>query len=85
MDSTDPAFVVVSVRDSGPGFPPEIAERMFTPFSTTKDTGMGLGLSISRSIIESHGGRIWSVTDDPESGADIRFTLPSFTDSKDDA
>lgn len=79
-DAADPRFVVVGVKDSGPGFPADFIERMFKPFSTTKATGMGLGLSISRSIIESHGGRIWSVADGAESGADIRFTLPSYTD-----
>jgi two-component system sensor kinase FixL len=82
LDPANPGFVTVAVQDSGPGFPPELADRMFKPFSTTKSTGMGLGLSISRSIIEAHGGRIWSVTDGPETGADIRFTLPSYTDLK---
>jgi len=82
LDPADPSFVIVGVKDSGPGFPPEFADRMFKPFSTTKTTGMGLGLSISRSIIETHGGRIWNVTDEIECGADIRFTLPSYTDIK---
>jgi two-component system sensor kinase FixL len=85
LDPASPGFVTIAVQDSGPGFPPEFADRMFKPFSTTKSTGMGLGLSISRSIIEAHGGRIWSVTDGPEAGADIRFTLPSYTDLKSDS
>lgn len=82
LDPDDPTFVVIAVQDTGPGFPPEFVDRMFKPFSTTKSAGMGLGLSINRSIIESHGGRIWSVTDGPETGADIRFTLPSYMDIK---
>ncbi|MGH7005480.1 MAG: ATP-binding protein, partial [Alphaproteobacteria bacterium] len=72
----------IRVADSGPGFPPEIAGRLFTPFATTKEAGMGLGLSISRSIVEAHGGRIWAAPA-PQGvagmrGADIRFTLPAY-------
>ena len=58
------------------------ANNLFAPFRTTKATGMGLGLSICRSIIEAHGGRIWSVPDGADHGADIRFTLPSYTELK---
>lgn len=67
-------MVLVSVSDTGPGISPEIAEQLFTPFVTTKRHGMGVGLSISRTIIEGHGGRIW-VEPNPEGGAIFRFTL----------
>jgi two-component system sensor kinase FixL len=73
-------MVEFAIADSGPGFPPEIAHRLFTPFATNKEGGMGLGLSISRSIIEAHGGRIWAVAQTPDAGAEIRFTLPAYTD-----
>ncbi|HEX6960339.1 MAG TPA: ATP-binding protein [Lacipirellula sp.] len=81
-DPAEPGYVVFAIQDTGPGISPEVAERLFKPFSTTKSTGMGLGLSISRSIIEAHGGRIWSVTGGAGGGADIRFTLLSYTELK---
>lgn len=74
----DPGFVEVAVRDSGPGFSPEASERLFTPFASTRDTGMGLGLSISRSLVEAHGGRIW--VEPSATGADVRFILPVYGD-----
>ena len=71
----DPGFVLVAVRDSGPGLAPAIMERLFVPFSTTKPSGSGLGLSISRSIVESHGGRLWM---EPQAcGAAFFLTLPA--------
>jgi two-component system sensor kinase FixL len=65
----------VRVVDTGPGVAPEIADQLFTPFVTTKAAGMGVGLSISRTIIESHGGRLWAEPT-PGGGATFRFTLP---------
>ena len=67
--------VLVAVRDSGAGMDPENADRIFDAFFTTKPTGMGMGLSISRSIIEAHGGRIWAEPNDGP-GLTVQFTLP---------
>jgi signal transduction histidine kinase len=67
--------VLVSVSDSGTGFGPQVRERIFDSFVTTKPEGMGLGLSISRTIIEHHGGRLWA-TPNPQHGATLFFTLP---------
>ena len=64
----------VSVTDSGPGIDPDIADRLFQPFVTTKPTGMGVGLSISRTIIEAHGGKIWADAA-KNGGARFSFTL----------
>jgi len=68
--------VLVTVRDSGPGMPAEGLERVFDPFHTTKPTGLGMGLSISRSIIAAHGGRLWASTNAPR-GAVFQFTVPT--------
>jgi signal transduction histidine kinase len=67
--------VEVSVTDAGPGVPPERLPRLFESFFTTKKDGMGLGLSIARSIVEAHGGRIWAET--RAEGATFRFTVPA--------
>jgi PAS domain S-box-containing protein len=67
--------VVVAVQDSGPGLEAAMLERVFESFYTTKPTGMGLGLSICRSIIEAHGGRLWASTNQRR-GATFQFTLP---------
>lgn len=67
--------ILIIVEDSGPGLNPEIAEKIFSPFFTTKPQGTGMGLSISRSIVESHGGRLWSVPR-PSGGGIFQFTIP---------
>jgi signal transduction histidine kinase len=72
----DDGQVLVSVSDTGMGLPPEQVEQIFKAFFTTKDTGTGMGLPISRSIIESHGGRLWA-TGVPGRGATFQFTLPA--------
>jgi PAS domain S-box-containing protein len=67
--------VLVSVTDCGVGIPAENADRLFSPFFTTKSGGMGMGLSICRSIMEAHGGRLWATANDRH-GATFHFTLP---------
>jgi PAS domain S-box-containing protein len=67
--------VLISVSDTGIGLPPERADKVFDAFFTTKPQGTGMGLSISRSIIESHGGRLWA-TGNSDRGATFQFTLP---------
>ena len=76
LDGED--LVEISVRDTGPGMRGVDVDRLFTPFYTTKLTGTGVGLSISRSIVEAHGGRLW-VDPDGGPGATFRFTLPVAT------
>jgi two-component system, LuxR family, sensor kinase FixL len=66
------------VSDTGTGFPDDVQPNLFQTFFTTKETGMGVGLSISRSIIEAHGGRMWAENNDV-GGATFRFTLPAAT------
>jgi two-component system sensor kinase FixL len=72
--SAEEDMLMVSVADTGPGIAPEIADQLFQPFVTTKVQGMGVGLSISRTIIEAHGGRIW-VEPNPGGGTIFRFTV----------
>jgi C4-dicarboxylate-specific signal transduction histidine kinase len=67
--------VLISIRDSGPGIRQENLDRLFDPFYTTKQAGMGMGLAICRSIVEGHGGRIWATANVPQ-GAAFHFTLP---------
>jgi PAS domain S-box-containing protein len=74
-----PNGVLVSVRDSGPGFDETAPDRLFEAFYTTKENGMGIGLAVSRTIIQAHGGRLWAMPSAPQ-GAIFQFTLP--TDSE---
>jgi C4-dicarboxylate-specific signal transduction histidine kinase len=73
---TENEQVLVSVSDTGAGLPPQQADQIFTAFFTTKQHGTGMGLRISRSIIESHGGRLWAADNSPR-GASFYFTLPT--------
>ena len=72
---TDTDFVRVSVQDSGVGFDPGVADRLFESFFTTKHDGMGIGLSVSRSIIEAHRGKLWAARNDGP-GATFAFSIP---------
>jgi signal transduction histidine kinase len=73
--SQGPRELLVSVRDTGVGLDPRYMERVFDPFFTTKAEGMGMGLAISRSIVEAHGGRLVAMRNDGP-GATFQFTLP---------
>jgi PAS domain S-box-containing protein len=72
----EPDGVSVEVRDTGPGLSPETLSRLFEPFYTTKPEGMGMGLSICRSIIDAHGGRLWATRCEPQ-GALFQFMIPA--------
>jgi signal transduction histidine kinase len=74
-EHTPTGGVLVSVRDSGPGIDPDHLNRVFEAFYTTKSSGVGMGLSICRSIIDAHGGRLWAEANEPR-GAIFQFTLP---------
>ena len=71
-----PDGVLIQVQDSGKGLDPELADRIFEPFFTTKAEGIGMGLSISRSIVEAHGGRLWTTPGSPH-GAVFHLILPA--------
>jgi C4-dicarboxylate-specific signal transduction histidine kinase len=74
-----PADLIVTIEDSGPGVPTDRLEEMFTAFFTTKPEGLGMGLSISRTIIEAHGGRLWAANG--ASGAVFHFRLPVYREN----
>ncbi len=75
-----PGIVEIAVADTGPGLSPEVLSRLFEPFITTKPSGMGVGLSICRQLIEAHGGQLWAEAN-PGGGAVFRFTLETALDS----
>jgi len=72
----EPDGVLIMVEDSGPGIDPENVDRIFNPFFTTKSQGTGMGLSISRTIVESHGGHLWA-SPNTGRGATFHFSLPT--------
>jgi signal transduction histidine kinase len=76
----DRTGVLVAVRDSGPGIDPSHLERVFDAFYTTKSRGTGMGLSICRSIVDAHGGRLWAEANEPR-GTVFQFTLPAVQSS----
>jgi two-component system sensor kinase FixL len=71
-------MIVVSVADTGSGIAPDVAAQLFQPFVSSKIQGMGIGLSISRTIVEAHGGKIWA-TENPGGGTIFRFSLKAVT------
>jgi C4-dicarboxylate-specific signal transduction histidine kinase len=75
LSTVEAGAVLVSIKDTGTGLDPSVAERVFQPFFTTKSDGLGMGLSICRSIVETHGGRLW-LSPRASHGADVRFTVP---------
>jgi signal transduction histidine kinase len=68
--------VIVSIKDTGRGIDPQIFPRLFTKFATKSDTGTGLGLFISKGIVEAHGGKIWAENNADGKGATFSFSLP---------
>jgi len=70
------SHLIISISDTGVGLPAEDVEQIFDAFHTTKSQGTGMGLAITRSIVEAHGGRVWA-TANQETGATFHFTLPA--------
>ncbi len=79
----EPGQVRVSVRDNGPGVDPQVADKLFTPFVSTKTYGMGVGLSLCKTIVQGHGGEIGCAANNPR-GAVFFFTLPLFARAEDE-
>jgi len=75
LAESEGSHVLITVRDSGPGLDPKGLDRLFDAFYTTKPQGLGMGLAISRSIIEAHGGRLWATATGSQ-GAVFKFALP---------
>jgi two-component system CheB/CheR fusion protein len=82
--TNDEGWIEIGVADAGPGVPPEAMKKIFDPFFTTKSSGMGIGLSISRTIIEAHKGRLWA-ENNPERGATFWFAMPAIDEPDYDA
>ena len=76
MNQNNKGIAVVSIKDTGSGIESEILPRLFTKFATKSETGTGLGLYISKGIIETHGGKIWAENNLKERGATFSFSLP---------
>ena len=81
-DDADKESVVVEIKDTGAGINPEIMPRLFEKFATRSISGTGLGLYISKSIVDSHGGKIWAYNNENRKGATFTFTLPLDKKSK---
>jgi signal transduction histidine kinase len=75
-DDSSIRYVIVSMKDTGTGIDPEILPRLFTKFASKSSKGTGLGLFISKSIIEGHGGKIWAQNNSDGKGATFSFSLP---------
>jgi two-component system sensor kinase FixL len=78
---TDGEMIEISVSDTGAGISPEVSQQLFQPFITSKRHGMGVGLSISRTIIEAHGGKIWAEAA-KEGGTIFKFTLRAISNEE---
>ena len=76
-----PDVVTIGICDSGPGFDEKLKDKLFDPFFTTRNAGLGIGLRICRSIIEEHGGQIWA-DNNPEGGGSFFFTLKAYREDK---
>ena len=81
-EKVDSNEVLVSIRDTGAGIDPEIVPRLFTKFASKSIAGTGLGLFISKSIVESHGGKMWAKNNADGIGATFAFSLPLSTPAK---